>query len=96
MLFRSGVPDSVKEKEKLSTQGERNGFFGKTHSDVIKKKWSEDRKGNKNWNYGKVIYHKGTKQKYILPSEIPIYEADGWFPGICPEVRTKIKAKKRK
>ena len=91
-----GVPDSIKENERLASMGKKNGFYGKKHSDEVKTKLSEERKGNKNWNYGKTIYHKGNEQKYISKDEIETYEADGWIKGMCPYIKEKISKTKRR
>ena len=39
-----------KEKIRKSKIGNKNSFFGKTHSDELKNKWGETRKGDKNSN----------------------------------------------
>lgn len=90
-----GIPNSIRENEKRGNLGENNGFYGKKHTDETKKKISEGRVGNKNWNYGKHIYHKGNKQKYISEDEIEKYEANGWIKGMCSDVKSKISKTKK-
>lgn len=85
-----GIPESIRENEKQGNSGKLNGFYGKKHTDETKKKLSEERKGDKNWNYGHIIYHKGNQQKYILPSEIEEYETNGWIKGMSEEIKEKI------
>lgn len=85
-----GVPKHVKEKERISNAGVNNGFYGKKHSEEIKQKLSETRKGKNNWNYGKVVYHKGNEQKYISVEEIPYYESLGWTKGVTESTKNKI------
>lgn len=55
-----------KTKKELSEIqiGEKNSFFGKSHSSKQKKKWSENRKGNKNSN--------AIKYTIITPENIKI------------------------
>ena len=92
----NGVPDRVKEKERLANLGEKNGFYGKKHSEETKAKLSEKRKGKNNWNYGKVIYHKGEVQKYIDPKEVKKYEANGWEKGVKDSAKKKISNNNKK
>ena len=85
-----GVPDSVRVREKIANLGEKNGFYGKQHSEESKIKMSESRSGSQNWNYGKSIYHKGNTQKYIAQEDIPYYESLGWTQGMTDETKHKI------
>lgn len=85
-----GVPDSVRVREKFANLGEKNGFYGKHHSEEQKKKWSDGRKGSKNWNYGKSLYHKDDVQKYIAREDIPYYESFGWTKGPTDATKQKI------
>lgn len=88
--WRPGVPDFVREKERIANIGERNGFYGKHHSEETKQRLSETRSGEKNWNYGKVLYHKDNKQKYIEVSEIEYYQSIGWTSGPTDQSKNKI------
>lgn len=90
-----GIPEFVKSKQKIANSGEANGFYGKKHSDETKQKISNGRKGDNNWNFGKVIYHKGDKQKYIDPSEIEYYKSLGWEKGVSDETKKKISKTKK-
>jgi hypothetical protein len=54
--------NETKEKIRLSKLGEKNPFYGKTHSDEAKKKMGEDREGEKNHFYGRT-HNEETKQK---------------------------------
>ena len=53
---------------KSNTSGEKNGFFKKTHSDELKKKWSKERKGSK-WNEKQIKKLGGDKH----PSRKPVF-----------------------
>lgn len=85
-----GVPNFVRAKESIANSDTKNGFYGKQHSNETKQKLSEGRRGNNNWNYGKIIYHKGNKQKYIDLNEIEYYESLGWTKGVTKESKRKI------
>ena len=85
-----GVPQSTKEKEKISNSGKRNGFYGKKHTKETKEKMSKKRKGNLNWNYNKIIVHHGNQQKYINIDEKDEYLKNGWEIGVCDYVKEKI------
>ena len=85
-----GVPDRVRVKEKFANLGEKNSFYGKRHSEETKIKISENRKGSRNWNYGKSLYHKDDVQKYIAREDIPYYESLGWTKGPTDATREKI------
>jgi len=90
-----GVPNATKEKERISNLGAKNGFFGKHHTEKTKQKIADGMTGNKNWNYGKSIYHKGVVQKFISAEKVGAYENDGWVKGFAPINREKVsKAKK--
>ena len=91
-----GVPNFVKEKERLANAGENNGFYGKKHSVETKQKLSEVRMGQNNWNCGKVIYNKDDKQKYIDVEEIEYYESLGWIRGMAKTNKIKISESKRR
>lgn len=95
MGWYKGVPECIKEKERIANTGEANGFYGKKHTEISKQKISESRQGSKNWNYGKVIYHKGNQQKYIKPDEIEQYELNGWKKGMREEVKKDISKKNK-
>lgn len=41
------------EEHRARMRGEGNPFYGKKHSDEMYKKWSEERKGERCWLYGK-------------------------------------------
>ena len=90
----NGVPDYIKEKERIANSGQNNGFYGKKHSEETKQRLSETRKGKSNWNYGKVIYHKDDKQKYIGVEEIEHYESIGWEKGMADKNKRKISESK--
>lgn len=92
--WKPGVPETTKINEHYANLGEKNGFYGKKHSDESKKKISDSRKGEKNWNHGKLIYHKDNQQKYISPEEVESYEAAGWCKGMAPYVIEKIRKSK--
>lgn len=85
-----GVPNYIREKERIVNSGENNGFYGKKHSDKTKQILSERMKGESNYNYGKIIYHKDDKHKYINVEEIPYYESLGWTKGMSENARHKI------
>lgn len=92
--WRKGVPDHVKTRERIANLGPNNGFYGKSHSDDTKRKLSESRLGENNWNFGKVLYHKDSKQKYISLNEVEHYESDGWTRGATDEFARKISERK--
>lgn len=48
-------PSLMKGKKNPNLTGEKNGFFGKTHSEEFKQKLSDERKGQKPPWYGKKI-----------------------------------------
>lgn len=52
-----------KNKTRLRQLGKNNSFFGKTHSDELKIKWSQDRQGDKHPLYGK---HHSKETKEII------------------------------
>lgn len=85
-----GVPDFIKEKERIASAGQNNGFYGKKHSEETRQRLSEARKGKNNWNYGKVIYHKDDKQKYIAIEEVEYYESIGWTKGMTDKNKRKL------
>lgn len=92
-----GVPDFVKAKESIANSGTNNSFYGKHHSDDTKRKISENRLGENNWNFGKTIYHKGNKQKFIDAKDVAYYESIGWTKGVAEESKRKnSKSKKGK
>lgn len=88
-----GVPTFVREKEKISNLGSKNGFYGKKHSSETKLSLSQGRTGENNWNYGRSIYHKDGKQKYLSPHEVEQYEKEGWVKGVAPATKKKISVK---
>lgn len=90
-----GVPDFVKVKESIANSGTNNSFYGKHHSDDTKRKISENRLGENNWNFGKLLYHKEDQQKYILPEEISYYESIGWLKGATETSKRKSSESKR-
>lgn len=90
----NGVPDYIKEKERAANSGPNNGFYEKKHSEETKQRLSEIRKGKNNWNYGKTIYHKDDKQKYIGVDEIEYYESIGWTKGMTDINKRKISESK--
>ena len=85
-----GVPDFIKEKERIANAGSSNGFYGKQHSIDVKQKISAARIGENNWNFGKTVYHKDDKHKYIDAEEIPYYESLGWLKGMSDNAKHKI------
>ena len=50
--------DDSREKIRKRQTGEGNSFYGKTHSDEVKKRFSEQRKGEKNAMYGSARFGK--------------------------------------
>lgn len=90
-----GVPEKIRQREKVANLGELNGFYGKKHTEKTKAKLSQSRKGDKNWNYGCVIYHKGDQQKYIKPDEVEKYESDGWEKGMLQSIKNSISQKNK-
>lgn len=63
-LSKKGKKMSLETRQLLSKlfTGENNPFYGKTHSELLKKKWSESKKGENNPMYGKpkspeFLYH---------------------------------------
>lgn len=86
-----GKPSSMKGKKNPNLKGEKNGFYGKTHSNQIKERFSKERKGIKPAWYingscehcGKE-YHHGTylkrhEEKCKLKTQETIVQ-----PGILP------------
>ena len=74
------VSDSTRKKLREINKGEKNPFYGKTHSEETRKKWSEARKGN--------TYAKGNKStkgmRWFNNGKINkvCYECpDGFVPG---------------
>lgn len=92
--WHPGAPDYVKEIEREANLGEKNGFWGKKHSQETKEKISKSRSGELNCNYGKHIYHKGEMTKYISDDEVEQYELDGWIKGLADKTKEKISATK--
>ena len=88
--WHKGVPDFVKNKEREANLGEKNGFYGKQHSEETKQKLSETRSGSNNWNFGKMIYHKDDKEKYISAEDVEYYESNGWIKGHSQASKDKI------
>lgn len=66
----------MSEHRKVSTVGEGNGFYGKTHSDENKNRWSNQRKGTK-WNDTQIEKLGGENN----PNRKPVYcyDLDGKF-----------------
>ena len=93
--WTNGVPEHTRKKEKIVNSGENNGFYGHVHTNESKQKMSDSKKGNKNPNYGKHIYHKDNKQVYISDYEIEMYIKDGWKPGLCDDAKEKIRNKNK-
>lgn len=59
---------------KKGLKGKYNSFYGKTHSDDQKQKWSKERKGKKPWNKNKFgAINKTTKKVECLETGI-VYE----------------------
>lgn len=46
-------------KNKPVTKGKKNGMYGKTHTEEIRKRLSENHKGSKNWMFGKGMLFSG-------------------------------------
>ena len=96
---------SEQSKKKMSdyrkkhTVGEENGFYGKTHSDENKKKWSEQRRGSK-WNkkqWDKLGGKNNPNRKSVYCYDInrifiKKYEAaiDAREDGFCPNLISKV------
>jgi len=57
-----GIHSLTKEQRRNMQMGSKNSFYGKTHTDEVKNKMSEDRIGEKNAFYGKS-HNEETKQK---------------------------------
>lgn len=89
-----GVPEHVKEKERASNSGEKNGFYGKHHSDETIEKFSLKKLGENNPNYGKILVNKNGKQKFILPNEEENYLMDGWERGMSTEIKEVLSKNK--
>ena len=55
-LGRKGIPVSEETRRKLSEagKGEKNPFYGKSHSEESKEKMSKSSKGRIPWNKGKT------------------------------------------
>lgn len=89
--------------------GDKNGFFGKTHSEETKALWSKDRKGSTPWNKGtrkvKAKYNDPEKQCSVCGSIKPqteefFYRASGkrshTFSYKCKEcTKSYVKAWKK-
>lgn len=58
-------------KKSKAVSGEKNPFYGKTHSEETIQKYKEDRKGMKWW-------HNPELNKTCMSKQFP---GDGWFPG---------------
>lgn len=69
------LSDEVKVKISKALKGRNKGannpFYGKKHTEELKKKWSENRKGQNNPNWGKKMPEE-VKMKFILAKSIPI------------------------
>jgi group I intron endonuclease len=61
--------------------GDKNGMFGKTHSDETKKKMSEKGSGNSNSQYSSCWITKEGVNKKIKKVELDIYIKQGWAKG---------------
>ena len=61
--------------------GEKNGFYGKHHSEEHKQKVSEKLMGENNPSFGKKWMNRDNVQKYVGSGEIEHYIADGWAFG---------------
>lgn len=58
-------------KKSKAVSGEKNPFYGKTHSEETIQKYKKDRKGMKWWHNPKL-------NKTCMSKQFP---GDGWFPG---------------
>ena len=58
------TPQEVKEKIIISTSGEKNHFYGKTHSDETKEKIKESKLGSKHSEETKEKMRKFSKRMY--------------------------------
>jgi len=81
----------VLEKKPNICSKENNGMFGKKHSEITRKKLSEKRKKritkdstrqlmSNNRKY-RIWITNGCKTKMIQPSQLIVYEQEGWRKG---------------
>jgi hypothetical protein len=68
-------------KKSEDTIGEKNGFFGKNHTESHKLKIAEKLKGKNNPSYGKKWMNKDGQQIYAKPEHIEYYQNEGWVLG---------------
>lgn len=83
-LSRKGMKFTEKHKYNLSLSkqntniGAQNPFYGKSHSEETKIKWSKQRKGKSTiGSTGMKWFNNGLERGMFLPHEIP----NGWVPG---------------
>lgn len=67
--FKNGVPEELSKKWSAARMGEKNPFYGKTHSDDTKKKLSAA--ARKQWETPVVWINNGVINRRVPESEIP-------------------------
>ena len=61
--YWSGEDNELRQKMAESTKGQRNGFYGRTHSDSYKERLRKEMKGKGNHFYGKA--HSSETRKHL-------------------------------
>lgn len=61
--------EETKKKRGLAISGEKHGMYGKTHSDELKKRWSESRAG-RNHPRAKMVINQDTGDVYLCAKEV--------------------------
>jgi len=85
---KTGKKLTPEHRKKCGSPGEKNGMYGQTHTDEVKKKISEDKKGRVNIKNIEL-----NLQKMVKPEELNKYLEEGWTKGRLPmteEHRTNI------
>ena len=82
--------DEHRKKMSILVSGEKNGFFGKTFSKETKEKFSKDRTGSGNSQYGKIGRISGNKNPmwgkgYLIEGS----KNPAWKGGLCKGKKSK-------